>query len=136
MVAWYGMTFQSSFTNTGEFANRTGPVIQPIQKCDDCKTSSETFDKQRELLLNQDRQISQGYQIQKISKEQIKQMHTKLKVTEKQLAESLTKVVIFSLVFSSNICEFHSIYQKASIGVLQCRYLTTGYLSDFLYCTE
>ena len=62
------------------------------QKCDDCKTSSETFDKQREFLLNQDRQILQGHTIQKISKEQIKQIHTKLKVTEKQLTGSLTNV--------------------------------------------
>ena len=63
MVDWYGVNFQSSFTNTGEFANRTGPVVQPIQKCVDCKTSSETFEKQRQLLLNQDRQIQQGHQI-------------------------------------------------------------------------
>ena len=65
IVDWYGVNFPSSITNTGEFKNRTGPVIQPIQNCDDCKTNSKTFDKQRELLMNQDKQIQQSHQIQK-----------------------------------------------------------------------
>ena len=63
IVDWYGVNFPSSITNTGESKNRTGPVIQPTQNCDDCKANSKTFDKQRQLLMNQDKQIQQSHQI-------------------------------------------------------------------------
>ena len=39
MVEWFGMNFQSSFTNTGKFPNRTAPNILPINFCKDCKVS-------------------------------------------------------------------------------------------------
>ena len=64
MVNWYNVNFESSFVNTGEFANRTAVVIQSGD-CDDCKTSSKTFDKQREFLVKQDKLIQDSHRIQK-----------------------------------------------------------------------
>ena len=64
MVDWYNVNFESSFSNTGEFANRAAVVIQP-PNCEDCKVNSKTFDKQRELLVKQDKQLQDGHRTQK-----------------------------------------------------------------------
>ena len=50
MVDWFNVNFQSYFSNTGEFDQRQVVVVQP-SNCEDCKVSSVTFEKQRELLL-------------------------------------------------------------------------------------
>ena len=44
MVNWYDVNFHSSFTNTGEFAGRGGPVL-PVRDCEDCQINSQTFEK-------------------------------------------------------------------------------------------
>ena len=67
MVDWFNMNFESSFVNTGEFAKRTSVVIQSAN-CEDCKSSSKFFEKQRELLLKQDKQIQESFLIQKDKK--------------------------------------------------------------------
>jgi hypothetical protein len=59
-------------------------MIQPLQNCNDCKV---TFNKQRELLMKQDKQIQQNYHTQKESREHIKVLNTKLQSTEINLEE-------------------------------------------------
>ena len=58
MVNWYNMNLCSSFTNTGEFASRAASVVQ-VKDCEDCKVSSITFNKQRELLMKQDKKLEE-----------------------------------------------------------------------------
>ena len=70
MVNWYGVNFQSSFSNTGEFAQRTAPMIQPISNCEECKVSAITFEKQRDLLMKQDKTIQESHHLQKKDKEE------------------------------------------------------------------
>ena len=81
------MNFQSSFSNTNKFANKTSSVILS-KNCEDCKDGAKTFEKQRELLLKQDRQLQENHKIQKGSKEQIKNLKAKTKSLEEQLTET------------------------------------------------
>ena len=87
MVDWYQVNFQSSFSNTGEFENRTAVLIKPIN-CDDCKVNSTTFEKQRELLLKQDKQIQDSHRIQKESDEEIKKLKSLNKSLDSRLQET------------------------------------------------
>ena len=87
MVNWYDINFQSSFSNTGEFSNRTATVILP-NHCKDCKDSAKTFEKQRELLQKQDRQLQDSYKTQKSSSDEMKKLKSKNKAIELQLEET------------------------------------------------
>ena len=73
MVNWFDVNFQSSFSNTGEFAYRATTVILPKNR-DYCKESAKTFEKQRELLHKQDTQIQESYKMQKSSNDKIKKL--------------------------------------------------------------
>ena len=64
MVNWYNMNLCSSFSNTGEFASRAASVVQ-VKDCEDCKVSSITFNKQRELLMKQDKKLEEFHKKQK-----------------------------------------------------------------------
>ena len=81
MVDWFNVNFQSSFSNTNEFANRTYSVILS-KNCEDCKDRAKTFEKQKELLLKQDRQLHDNHKIQKGSNEQIKNLIAKTRSLE------------------------------------------------------
>ena len=87
MVDWYNVNFESSFSNTGEFTNRAAVVPQTVS-CDDCKVNSTTFEKQRELLLKQDKQIQESHRIQKESRNEIKKLKNNSKALESRLKET------------------------------------------------
>ena len=87
MVDWFNMNFESSFVNTGEFAKRK-PVVIQSGNCEDCKSSSSIFDKQRELLLKQDKQIQESFLIQKDKNEEIKKLKSMSKSLESRLEET------------------------------------------------
>ena len=87
MVDWYNVNFESSFSNTGEFAKRTSVVIQD-SNCEDCKVSSKTFDKQRELLAKQDKQLQDGLRIQKDRNDESKKLKSVIKSLEARLEET------------------------------------------------
>ena len=82
MVEWFGVNFQSSFSNTGKFANITAPNFQPIN-CEDCKVNSKTFEKQREILMKQDTKLQNCYRLKKGNKNQIKELTLKLEEANK-----------------------------------------------------
>ena len=84
MVDWYNVNFESSFSNIGEFAVRTDVVIQD-KNCEDCKVSSKTFDKQRELLAKQDKQLQDGLRIQRERSDESKKLKSMLKSLELRL---------------------------------------------------
>ena len=81
------MNFESSFSNTGEFAGRTAVVIQD-SNCQDCQVSSKTFDKQRELLAKQDKQLQDGLRIQKERSDESKKLKSMIKSLEGRLEET------------------------------------------------
>ena len=87
MVDWYNVNFESSFSNTGEFANRAAVVPQQMN-CEDCKVNSTTFDKQRELLAKQDKQLQDGLRCQKERNEEIKKLKSMNKSLESRLEET------------------------------------------------
>ena len=87
MVDWYNLNFESDFSNTGEFANRTDVVIQQVN-CDDCKVNSTTFDKQRQLLVKQDKQIQDSHKTQKEKDDEIKKLKSVSKTFESRLEET------------------------------------------------
>ena len=92
MVDWFNVNFQSSFSNTGEFDQRQVVVVQP-SNCEDCKVSSVTFEKQRELLLKQDKLIQDRKRTEKESNEEIKQL------------KSTTKSIVSILEETTNMLE-------------------------------
>ena len=87
MVDWYNVNFNSSFSNTGEFSNRTAVVPQHIS-CDDCKVNSTTFEKQRDLLLKQDKQITDYHRSHKENINEIKKLTLVSKGLESRLQET------------------------------------------------
>ena len=87
MVDWFDVSFQSSFVNTAEFANRAAPVIQPLN-CEDCKEYSKLFEKQRDLLMKQDKQVQESHRNQKMITEESKKIKANLNNTENQLKET------------------------------------------------
>ena len=80
MIDWFNVNFQSSFSNTKEFDNRLAVVVKPIN-CEDCKVSSATFEKQRALLLKQDKQIQDCKRTEKENKDEV----NKFKILSKNL---------------------------------------------------
>ena len=80
MVDWFQVNFQSSFSNTGEFENRQAVVAKPIN-CEDCKESSVIFEKQRALLLKQDKQIQDSKRTQNESNDGFKKLNSITKKT-------------------------------------------------------
>ena len=87
MVDWYNVNFNSSFSNTGEFSNRTAVVPQHVS-CDDCKVNSTSFEKQRDLLLKQDKQIQDYHRSQKENINEIKSLKNVSKGLESRLQET------------------------------------------------
>ena len=87
MVDWFNVNFQSSFSNTGEFTNRTASVVSP-KSCEDCKVSAITFENQRKILLKQDSQIQESHKKQKASNDENKKLRSKTKSLEAQLEET------------------------------------------------
>ena len=63
-----------------------------INKCKECETNSETLEKQRVLLLNQDRRIQESHKVQKESRDANKELKKKMdeavKVVEETMAEN------------------------------------------------
>ena len=62
---WHAVNFDSPFGNSGEFSGRNAIVIGEQKKCESCEVNSQTFEKQRGLLMKQDRQISESLKSQK-----------------------------------------------------------------------
>ena len=87
MIDWHKVNFESSFGNSGEFSGRLASVVQPM-KCDDCEINSETINKQRELMMKQDKQIQESHNIQRDFKEKLKRNILNLNDTVKELARS------------------------------------------------
>jgi hypothetical protein len=87
MIDWHRVNFESSFGNSGEFNGRLASVVQP-KKCDDCEINSKTIDTQRDLLMKQDKQISESHKIQKDLNGKLKQNIENLNETVKELAKS------------------------------------------------
>ena len=91
MVDWYDVNFSSSFSNTGEFANRISTVL-PQRDCEDYKLNSQTFEKQRELLMKQDKKIVDFQTKHKVSSEEVKQLKKKLQDSENIVKDLQTKL--------------------------------------------
>ena len=94
MIDWHRVNFESSFGNSGEFNGRLASVVQS-NKCDDCDINSKTIDTQRDLLMKQDRQISESHKIQKDMKEKNKRNIENLNETVKELAKSTKRLKAF-----------------------------------------
>ena len=109
MVNWYDVNFQSSFTNTGEFAGRGGSVL-PVSDCEECKVNSLTFEKQRELLMKQDKKLEEFQMKQKASNDEVKHLKLKLseatKVTEELKSKLGNKDNIVEISIKCNECNF------------------------------
>ena len=88
MVDWFNVKFQSSFSNTGEFTNRTASVVLQPNTFQDCKISATTFEEQIKLLLKQDKMIQDSHKTQKESNDENKKLRAKTKSLEAQLEET------------------------------------------------
>ena len=91
MIDWHRVNFDSSFGNSGEFSGRLASVVQS-KKCDDCEINSKTIDTQRELLMKQDKQISDIHKVQRDMKEKLKQSVKNVNDTVQELARSTKEV--------------------------------------------
>ena len=110
MVEWYNVNLHSSFSNTGEFASRAASVIQ-VKDCKDCKVNSKTFNKQRELLMKQEKKLEECHKKQKSSNEETKQLKIKLNQTEKVVKELRNRLELkngsaVDISIKCNECEF------------------------------
>ena len=85
MIDWHRVNFESSFGNSGEFSGRLATVPHPKQ-CDDCETNSKIVDKQKELMMKQDKQLQELHKVQRSDKEKTKHNVQMLNETMRELA--------------------------------------------------
>ena len=90
IIDWHRVNFESSFGISGEFDGRLASVVQS-KKCDDCEINSKTIDTQRDLLMKQDKQISESHKIKKYLNEKLKRYVENLNETVRELAKSTSE---------------------------------------------
>ena len=109
MVNWYNVNFHSSFTNTGEFASR-GSLVLPVRDCENCKVNSEIFEKQREILMKQDKKLMEFQNKQKETNEEVKILKVKLSEAQTNAQDLKSKleekVNIVTISIKCNECDF------------------------------
>ena len=70
MIDWHRINFESSFGNSNEFSGRLATEVHH-KKSEDCETNTKIVEKQRELMLKQDKRIQENHKIQREYKEKL-----------------------------------------------------------------